>query len=295
MVARTHSHRSALQPVPESRLAARVSIASVAGVEEVLAASEHRRVVRVGDTVRRTMYPWSPSVHLLLEYLESVDFTGAPRFLGIDEDGREVLSYIEGTCGADGGLGPGHGADVWALAASDQGLARFARQLRDYHDAVAGFVPPDDARWATGSGGPLAGEVVCHNDIGPWNAVWRNGLPVAFIDWDYAAPAPRLDDVAYALWWSIPFASDDECLVWCRFTTPPDRRRRVEVFASAYGLTTTDGVTDAVLDRQHKFRATVVAHAEQGIPGAVAEVASGYLDTVDAWISWTEANRDLVE
>jgi hypothetical protein len=260
-------------------------------VEEVLAASEHRRVVRVGDTVRRTMYPWSTSVHLLLQHLESVGYPAAPRFLGIDDEGREVLSYVEGICGADGSTGPGFGAHVWAMVVPDGGLARFARTLREYHDAVAGFAPPHDAPWATGTGAPGPGEIICHNDVGPWNVVWREAAPVCFIDWDYAAPAPPLDDVAFALWWAIPFASDDECVTWRRFSNPPDRRHRLEVFAAAYGLASVEGIVDAVIARQHKFRATVVEHAERGIPGAVAEVDSGYLDTVDGWIQWSESNR----
>jgi hypothetical protein len=53
-------------------------------------------VVRVGDTVRRPLKPNSPLIHALLTHLEAVGFTGAPRFLGIDAAGREVLSYIEG-------------------------------------------------------------------------------------------------------------------------------------------------------------------------------------------------------
>jgi hypothetical protein len=263
-------------------------------VEEVLAEDEHRRVVRVGDTVRRTMYPWSASVHLLLQHLESVGFAGAPRFLGIDDRGREVLSYVEGICGADGSIGPGSGAHVWAMVVPDEGLERFARSLRDYHDAVAGFSPPADSPWAIGSGPPRPGEVMCHNDIGPWNVVWRDATPVCFIDWDYAAPGPTIDDVAYALWWSIPFASDEECVTWRRFSDPPNRQRRIEVFATAYGLTSLDGIVDVVVSRQRKFRATVIEHAERGIPGAVAEVASGYLDTVDSWIEWSESNRGLL-
>lgn len=264
-------------------------------MEEVLAASEHRRVVRVGDTVRRTIYPWSASVHLLLQHLESAGFAAAPRFLGIDDEGREVLSYVDGICGADGSNGPGFGAHVWAMVVPDDGLARFARLLRDYHDAVADFIPPPDAPWAIGIGAPGPGEIICHNDIGPWNVVWRGSTPVCFIDWDYAAPALPLDDVAYALWWSVPFASDDECLTWRRFSDPPDRRHRLELFAAAYGLTSVDGLIDAVIVRQLKFRATVVEHAQRGIPGAVAEVASGYLDTVDAWITWSGSNRHLLE
>ena len=53
-------------------------------------------VVRVGDTVRRPVGPHSPLVHALLAHLESIGFEGAPRFLGIDEAGREVLSYVDG-------------------------------------------------------------------------------------------------------------------------------------------------------------------------------------------------------
>ena len=264
-------------------------------VDEVLADDSGRRVVRVGDTVRRPVYPWSTSVHLLLEHLESIGFEGAPRFLGIDDEGREVLSFVEGICGADGSNGPGFGAHVWAMVVPDEGLQRFARALRDYHDAVAGFVPPSDTTWAIGAGPPSPGEVICHNDIGPWNVVWRDASPVAFIDWDYAAPAPAIDDVAYALWWAIPFAPDEECMTWRRFTEPPHRPDRIEVFVAAYGLTSTDGLVDAVIDRQRKFRATVVEHAERGVPGAVAEVADGYLDTVDGWIGWSESNRHLVD
>ena len=53
-------------------------------------------VVRVGDTVRRGTGPWTPTVHALLRHLERVGFEGAPRVLGIDERGREVLSFVPG-------------------------------------------------------------------------------------------------------------------------------------------------------------------------------------------------------
>jgi hypothetical protein len=49
-------------------------------------------VVRVGDTVRRPAGAWTPAVHALLSHLDSVGFRGAPRPLGIDEHGREVLT-----------------------------------------------------------------------------------------------------------------------------------------------------------------------------------------------------------
>ena len=53
-------------------------------------------VVRVGDTVRRPAGPWTPAVHALLAHLHAAGFDGAPRPLGIDEQGREVLTFISG-------------------------------------------------------------------------------------------------------------------------------------------------------------------------------------------------------
>jgi hypothetical protein len=52
--------------------------------------------VRSGDTVRRAAGPWTPAVHTLLAHLAAKNFPGAPRPLGFDEQGREVLSLVEG-------------------------------------------------------------------------------------------------------------------------------------------------------------------------------------------------------
>src|SRR5438045_1578734 len=93
-------------------------------------------VVRVGDTVRRNVGPWTPAVHALLRHLEYIGFTGAPRVLGFDERGREVLSYLEGECGSYP-LGPD-----WV---TDDALVAVATMLRMYHDAQFGFRPPPGA------------------------------------------------------------------------------------------------------------------------------------------------------
>ena len=92
-------------------------------------------VVRVGDTVRRPVGPHSPLVHALLTHLESVGFQGAPRFLGIDGSGREVLSYI------DGGMG-GRPRPSWI--ADETRLASVGRLVRAYDDAAASFTVPLD-------------------------------------------------------------------------------------------------------------------------------------------------------
>ncbi|MGI5224335.1 hypothetical protein [Actinoallomurus sp. CA-142502] len=70
--------------------------------EDVLQDAPHRRVVRLGDTVRRPTHPWTPAVHALLGHLEQVGFPYSPRLLGTDEEGREVLTYLDGESGPEG-------------------------------------------------------------------------------------------------------------------------------------------------------------------------------------------------
>lgn len=147
-------------------------------------------VVRVGDTVRRPVRPHSAAVAAFLRHLEAVGFEGAPRHLGQDEQGREVLTFIEG----DVGVPP---FPAWV---ADEGiLLGVARLQRALHQAAASFVAPPDAAWdrpnlpATGPGA-----VVCHNDLCVENVVVRDGRVVAFIDFDFAAPSDPLLDIAIA-------------------------------------------------------------------------------------------------
>lgn len=181
-------------------------------------------VVRVGNTVRRPTNPNSPFVHELLEYLESVGFTAAPRFLGIDEKGREILSYREGWV-----------PDNIRPDFPDEVLAEAARIIRSYHDATAG--------WHSGG-------VVCHNDISPVNFVFDGDRPVAMIDFDLAAPGARLQDLAYGLFLWLCITDDGQSFA--------EQARRTRLFFDAYGIDVPAGLVDEVLARQREtaLRAT---------------------------------------
>jgi hypothetical protein len=58
-------------------------------------------VVRVGDTVRKPSGFWTPAVDALLMHLLRAGFTGAPRPLGRDDQGRQVLEYVPGPMAMD--------------------------------------------------------------------------------------------------------------------------------------------------------------------------------------------------
>src|SRR5262249_40427505 len=155
---------------------------------------------------------WTPTVHALLAYLHDVGFDRVPRPLGI-VDGEEVLSWIPGESGAVG----------WQQVVPEVGLKALARLLRDYHQAVAGFVAPVGVCWALSDRAAGPGELICHGDFGPWNVVWDGPTAVGLLDFDFAQPGDRLDDVAYALEYVAPFRDDAHAVRWQGFTTPPDR------------------------------------------------------------------------
>lgn len=151
-------------------------------------------LVRVGDTVRRPAGPWSASVDALLRHLELAGFDGAPRALGYDERGRQVLSYVEGPVDASP-------ADL------DRGrLREVGVLLRRLHDAAATFVPPPGAIWNVAIP-PDTEELICHHDPAPWNLV-RGGRRLVLIDWDGAGPGSRMWDLAYAVNGFVPLSPD---------------------------------------------------------------------------------------
>jgi Phosphotransferase enzyme family len=241
--------------------------------------------VRVGDRVYRPAGWWTPAVHALLEHLQANGFRYAPQVLGVDDQGREMLSYIPGRSGREG----------WAAIVEDRGLVSFARLLRDYHDTVRGYRLPAGTVWACSEAPLGAGELICHGDFGPWNLVWQGSQPVGILDWDMAGPGPPIDDVAYALEYSIPFRDDQTAVRWLAYQRPPDRRRRIEVFADAYGLTTTAGLVEQVARRQRLDLDRVRALAQRGLQPQASWVADGLLDELAARVAWTEQHHALFE
>lgn len=217
-----------MRNVPCSLWAAATPIGQAAGVEQRLAGGNTGGAVRVGDTVRRTPGPWTPAVHALLMHLHDVGFDRCPRPLGFDAQGREVLGYLAGaTCGD---------SKPWpSWVHSEDALSQAAEWLRDYHQAVVSFRPPEAAVWRTAAAG-VAPDLICHNDAAPYNAAWDGARLSGFFDWDFAAPATREWDLAFTAFAWVPLHAR-HVVREEGFTAFADRRRRLEVFLDAYGFT----------------------------------------------------------
>lgn len=182
-------------------------------------------LVRVGHTVRRRRHSRSGFVQALLTHLEAAGFEGAPRALGYDEQGREVLTYVAGDVP--------HGLPH---RLTDGQLRSATSLIREFHDAT------------TTSSLCSGEEVVCHGDLGPHNTVFRGDAAIAIIDWDAdAAPGRRIVDFAHAVWC---FADVTEEAV------PVDEQaRKLRVMCAAYPGMLPIAIVEELTARFHRARA----------------------------------------
>jgi hypothetical protein len=243
-------------------------------------------VVRVGDTVRRRVGPWSLAVHALLAHLESTGYTGAPRFRGLDAAGREILSFIEGL------VPDGARPEV----VTERALRDVGRLVRELHRATVGFALPPGLAWHFESLGGPGPHVICHHDLSPKNTVFRDGRAVAFIDWDLATPEAAIHDVVHAAWQFVPLACDEGCARqgWVR---PPDHGRRLRILLDAYGLPREErhGIAGRVADRMEITAAGIEALAAQGEPAFRRLVEDGTPGAIRRDRAWVEAHADALD
>ncbi|RMI39992.1 phosphotransferase [Streptomyces triticirhizae] len=234
-------------------------------VEEPLTGGFVNEVVRVGGTVRRAVPERAEFTHALLAHFERAGWRGAPRVLGRDERGREVLEYLPGRAACT--------PEERRAARTDEALAEVATLVREFHDLTAG----------TALAG--AGEVVCHHDLSPKNTVYAEGWrPVALIDWDIAAPGERIQDLAHVAWQYLELGPDAG--------EPDEVGRRLRLLCEAYGPTADRArLLETVLWWQDRCWRGIEAGAERGEPAMARLVAAGVPAGIRVASAWVVEHR----
>ena len=186
-------------------------------------------VIRSGMHVIRPANAHSTSIHALLRHLRSRGFNGASEVVGVEDGSRERLVFIEG----DVPLPP---FPPWWR--HDPVLASMAALMRKFHDASADFVAAPDATWCDEMRDPTPGTdaVLCHNDVCPENVVYRDGVAIALIDFDFAAPGRRVWDLGAMVMMCAPLDSPENAAHLGMQALDPITR--VRVAADGYGLDT---------------------------------------------------------
>jgi len=218
------------------------------------------RVARVGPHLLRPSGPHSTAVHAFLRAVRSTGCDAVPVPIGIDDDGRERLTFIDGEV-------PVPPYPPWCQ--TDRALASVAALLRRVHDAARGF-DPDGQHWSDELADPAGGSLVCHNDVCPENVVFRDGVAVALIDFEFAAPGRPVYDLAHLARLCVPVEDDvDQVrLGWL----PADRPARLRLVADAYGLDASarPSLVSAIDDAIDRLEAAVRRRVAAGDAGAVA-------------------------
>ncbi|WP_234985813.1 phosphotransferase enzyme family protein [Demequina sp. NBRC 110051] len=189
-------------------------------------------VRRMGDLVERPAGEWTPAVHRLLRHLAGRGIDDIPVPLASDGE-RETVTFVDGEV-------PAYPMPRWVWA--EEALESSARLLRRVHDAS---VDADrTGPWRSPPREPA--EVICHHDFAPYNLVFRDGVAVGAIDWDFAAPGPRLWDLAYLAYRIAPLTTEDVG----DGIGGPERLARLETLLAAYGThASTDAVLSVTVDR----------------------------------------------
>lgn len=235
--------------------------------EVVLSGGNMTPVVRVGNTVRRAAGPWTPTIHALLRHVRASGLGMVPEPLGIDEQGREIISLLPGQVAT-------YPLADYVLA--ERTLVRVARLLRAYHDVTTSFATPPDAVWQWPAHEPA--EVICHNDFAPYNLMFEDGELTGVIDFDLASPGPRVWDMAYTAYRFVPLTAPENPDV--AHPGDAEMRRRLSVFTAAYSdaRVTPADVTAAATANLRELVDFIVTSAEAG--DAAQQIVLGRGDTV---------------
>ena len=231
-------------------------------------------VIQVGNIVCRDIKPQSESIHRLLLHLENKGIQFTPRFLGLNENNQEMMSFVEGETIEDYPQINDIDKKVMAVQIA-------AKMLREYHDATLDFKRYPNDIWFLDYEGKLQTEVICHNDFAPYNVTFIGNLPIGVIDFDTACPAPRIWDVAYAVYRFVPLGMKVYNPVtknYRRYDKTLDcseRRLLLSTFLDTYGISDASEVLENVIMRLqalvklfdeecHKGNAAFVKMKEEG-------------------------------
>lgn len=178
-------------------------------------------VIRRGSNVHRSKGSHSPFVHALLKFLEMKNLNFVPKFLGEDENDREILTYINGEVPKE------------LKVFEDFQLKAAAYLIRNFHQATERCLLASN------------NEIVCHNDLTPCNFVFVNSIPIAIIDFDAAAPGTRLRDLGYAVWQWCDLGNENISL--------ETQAIRIKMFLSSYGISKFREILPSILIRQEEL------------------------------------------
>jgi Ser/Thr protein kinase RdoA (MazF antagonist) len=236
-------------------------------------------VRRRGPVVHRPATRNTPTLHRLLGHLADSGFVGAPRPVGFDGEGNEILTFVNGTV-----------RESWnEQSRTPELLSSAAVLLRQMHDATTTFPRNASDRWLLPERDPH--EVICHGDFAPYNVAVAEGKVVGVIDFDTAHPGPRLWDVAYAVYRFAPLhaPSNPESVGDLR-----QQARLAAAFCQTYGIAADAGLLDTVAARLEALMDFMRTQAASGDAAFAGHLRDGHLELYQTDLAYLRENREVL-
>jgi hypothetical protein len=231
---------------------------------EFASGESKQKVVRVGDTVRKELAGDYELVRKVMVELTKNGFQYSPKYLGVDDKGREKMEYIHGKQ-------MNHGDITISL------MKQTLRALRNFHDILSVSELSEDE------------ETLLHTDFAPWNLIVDEGKLVGVIDFDGVKPGRRLYDVAYTCWNLLDIGSSETNF------TEEEVFKYLPVSINAYGDIDSSDFVDVLLSEQYRIlkeRQERVGEVEEG---EEREYRKGICIEINKQIQWVKRNRDKID
>jgi Phosphotransferase enzyme family len=240
-------------------------------------------VQRSGNVVWRKAGYWSHRVHEFLKFIAQQGFGNAPKVVGFDGEGNELLTYMPGEVG---------NYPLSEHVRSEGALISAAKLLRHLHDVSVPFIAGRTNGWMLPAREPL--EVICHSDFAPYNCVFANGHAIGVIDFDGAHPGPRRWDLAYTLYRFAPMSSPTNT---DGFGNLEEQLHRARLFCDAYGLQTEDRIAlpALVIQRLKTLIDFMHSQASEGNLNAQRNIEVGHADLYREDINYISAHANEFE
>lgn len=242
------------------------------------------KIKKQDDCVIRPANPWTLAVQSFLQFLWDKGFDNIPKPYGLTEDGKEMVSYVDGDVYHD---------DLWRIFQSEEVLIDVAKLLRRFHNAGKEYMTnlTGDEPWMLQKRQPQ--EVMCHGDFAPYNITFVDGKVSGIIDFDTLHPGPALWDIAYAVYRWIPFVSPenpDYCY------DLPKQIERLKLFADSYGMD--NDSRKALLAMMIKRITALVDYMKEqeslGNEDVIQNIKDGHMDLYLQDIAYLQTNEDKI-
>lgn len=208
------------------------------------------------------------------------EFPFSPRFLGIDNVGREILSYIPGWAGT---------YPMSAAVRSTRALRETTILLKQFHDMTSDLVERD-LNWPRQPRPDAVPEVICHYDFAPYNVIFQGADPVGIIDFDNAGPGRRIDDIAYFAY-CFTLLSAVENYRDGGWDRDVDAHGRLRTILDLYPTDEQSQLPDLILGRLYEMRQWIFDRAAEGDSDVEVHIRDGHTLIYENDIRFIESTR----